>query len=276
MLTESCHKHIILYKLLFEWLDMFEYDTPEQLRKDIRKEIWTKPTSGLLRGFIQTNVVILPSIHASDFEQFCISNHKSCPIIEILKPGNPHPSTSAQQADIRTDIPRYNIYRNGEFEKESLNVTNLWENHFVTFLLGCSFSFEYALQNAGITIKHQQLEKNVAMYVTNIQTVTCQNFSGPMVVSMRPIATSKIQETIAITTLFPNNHGAPIHVGDPSIIGINDFEHPEYGDFTEVSPGETPVFWACGVTPQVIALNAKPSLMITHTPGHMFLTDLTA
>jgi len=250
------------------------YTTPYQFRQDVRNTLWTKPTTGVIDAFIQANVVILPKSYAEDFEVYCNLNSKPCPILEVLQAGDYNTQTIANDADIRTDVPLYRIYHNGKLSSETTDILKEWRDDLVTFFLGCSFSFEYALQEAGIPIKHQTLGKNVPMYVTTIQTTSSETFYGPMVVSMRPIPEHQIEQCIDITTPFTNNHGSPIHVGSPHEIGITDINQPDYGDSVPIEPGEVPVFWACGVTPQAVALLAKPELMITHSPGHMFVTDM--
>ena len=179
----------------------------------------------------------------------------------------------APGADLRTDIPRCRIYENGQLTGEQEDISSIWRDDLVSFLLGCSFSFESALVNAGIPLRHIDQGKNVAMYVTNVATTPAGVFSGPMVVSMRPVHHSQVVRAVQVTSRFPSVHGAPVHVGDPSAIGIKDITRPDFGDAVEVRDDEVPIFWACGVTPQAVALNSKPSLMITHAPGYMFITD---
>lgn len=250
------------------------YNTPKQFRQDVRTASWTKPTSGVMDTYVQANVVILPEKYATDFKEYCNLNHKPCPLLEVLDPGSYFTDIVAAGADIRTDVPKYKIYKHGALEDEVTDLITAWRDDLVTFLLGCSFSFEYALQAAGIPIRHQELGINVPMYVTNILTTPSEQFHGPMVVSMRPIAEDRLDECINITKGFVNNHGSPIHLGTPETIGILDISSPDYGDAVPIKQGEVPVFWACGVTPQAVALLAKPELMITHSPGHMFVTDL--
>ncbi|MFL2645763.1 MAG: putative hydro-lyase [Dehalococcoidia bacterium] len=250
------------------------YTTPNQFRQAVRNAQWSKPTAGAMDSFVQANVVILPESYSKDFARYCSLNAKACPVLEILEPGQHLTQKLAQDADIRTDVPEYKIYHEGVLTDTTSNIVNQWRDDLVTFFLGCSFSFEYALKQAGIPVKHQDLGKNVPMYVTNIRTNPTDIFYGPMVVSMRPIPKEQVQECIDITSTFTNNHGAPIHVGNPGSIGITDITNPEYGEAVPVETGEVPVFWACGVTPQAVALLAKPSLMITHSPGHMFVSDI--
>ncbi len=208
------------------------------------------------------------------FSCFVQRNPKPCPILEVLEPGKYEPALTAPGADIRTDVALYRVYRNGELAAEEKDITSYWNDEMVTFLLGCSFTFETALIRAGIELRHIDQGKNVAMYVTNIQTIPAGMFFGPLVVSMRPIPASKVVRAVQITSRFPGVHGAPVHLGDPERIGIADLSKPDYGDPVEIKDDEVPVFWACGVTPQAVALKSKPPLMITHSPGHMFITDL--
>jgi len=247
---------------------------PRKIRELIRRGELTRPTCGLVPGYTQANVVILPEELAFDFFLFCQRNPKPCPVLEVLEPGNCEPVLTAPGADIRVDVPRYRIYQNGKLTSEEREITKYWRRDLVTFLLGCSFTFEGALIRAGISLRHIEQGKNVAMYVTNLETVPARVFSGPLVVSMRPILRTKVVRAVQITSRFPMVHGAPVHIGDPERIGITDLSRPDYGDPVEIKKDEVPVFWACGVTPQAVALKSKPSLMITHSPGYMFLTDL--
>jgi uncharacterized protein YcsI (UPF0317 family) len=247
--------------------------SPSLLRSEIRNGKFKKPTSGFAPGHIQTNVAILPKKYAFDFLLFCQRNPKPCPIIEVLEPGKYEAQLTAPNSDIRSDVPLYRVYEHGILTQETNNITNIWTSDLVTFLLGCSFSFESALKNNGINLAHIKNNTNVSMYITNIPTSPAGMFSGPMVVSMRPIPNNKVIRSVQVTSRFPEVHGAPIHIGNPELIGIDDIYAPHFGDAPELNPGDVPVFWACGVTPQAIAMNSKPSIMITHSPGHMFVTD---
>ena len=235
---------------------------------------WRAPTAGQAPGCVQTNVVILPRDLAFDFLVFCQRNPKPCPLVEVLEPGVTEPKITAPEADIRTDVPLYRIYRDGVLTGEVEDIRSEWRDDLVTFLLGCSFTFESALLSAGIPLRHIEERKNVSMYITNMPTVAAGVFSGPMVVSMRPIPQSMVVRAVQVTSRFPGVHGAPVHIGDPETIGIGDLSRPDYGDAVNILDGEVPVFWACGVTPQAVAIQSRPSLMITHSPGHMFITDL--
>ena len=232
------------------------------------------PTSGLAPGYVQTNLAILPSEAAFEFLLFCQRNPKPCPIIEVLEAGDYEPRQSAPGADIRTDVAKYRVYRNGEMTEEVDTIEHLWSDDLVSFLIGCSFSFENALLENGIELPHYGTDKNVAMFRTNVETVPAGRFHGPMVVSMRWIPQAKVVRAVQATSRFPAVHGAPIHIGDPAAIGVQDTQQPDYGDAWEPSPGDEAVFWGCGVTPQAVAVESKPPLMITHAPGHMFVTDL--
>lgn len=247
---------------------------PQEIRALIRKGRWDKPTTGLAPGYAQANLVILPQSYAFDFLLFCQRNPKPCPLLEVLEPGKCETEFLAFNADIRTDIPHYNIYRKGELEATVKEVRGLWRSDFVTFLLGCSFSFEEALLRAEIPIRYIEEKKNVSMYITHIPCKPAGVFRGPMVVTMRPIPSDKVIRAIQITSRYASVHGAPIHIGDPSAIGIKDLKKPDFGDPVTIKKNEVPVFWACGVTPQAVVMGVKPDLCITHTPGHMFITDL--
>ena len=246
---------------------------PQEIRALVRSGEWKNVTAGLAPGHVQANLAILPKELAFDFMLFCQRNPKPCPILEVLEPGQTEPRLMAPGANMCTDLPKYRVFRDGEMVGEEEDLRSLWRDDLVSFLLGCSFSFETALLNAGIPLRHLEAGKNVSMYVTNISATPAGAFSGPMVVSMRPIHHSQVVRAVQVTSRFPSVHGAPVHIGDPEAIGIKDITSPDYGEPTEIRQGEVPVFWACGVTPQAVALQSRPPFMITHAPGHMFVTD---
>jgi uncharacterized protein YcsI (UPF0317 family) len=249
--------------------------TAAELRAVIRTGAFTGPTAGLAVGFVQTNVVILPRESANDFREFCVKNSRACPLVEVTDPGSPVPVRSAPTADLRYDVPRYRVFRNGTAESdEPCEINSLWNDDLVAFLLGCSFTFEEALVQAGLPVRHIDEGRNVPMFRTNVACVPAGPFSGPLVVSMRPYPTAAIEEVARVTARFPRMHGGPVHVGDPQQIGIRDLHCPDFGDAVTIRPGEVPVFWACGVTPQLALESARPPLAITHSPGCMFVTDL--
>ena len=246
---------------------------PAALRRLIRDGKYGGVTSGLADGYVQANLAVLPRDLAFDFLLFCQRNPRPCPLLEVIEAGDVEPAITAPGADISRDVPAYRVYERGELTGEYPSVADLWRDDLVSFLLGCSFSFEAALRDAGIPLRHQEAGSNVPMYITSIATRPAGAFAGPMVVSMRPIPQAQIVRAVQVTSRFPDTHGAPVHIGDPAAIGIRDLDAPEFGDAVEIRKGETPVFWACGVTPQAVALTSKPPLMITHAPGKMFLTD---
>jgi uncharacterized protein YcsI (UPF0317 family) len=248
--------------------------TPREIRALIRKGKWDKPTAGLAMGYAQANLVILPEKYAFDFLLFCQRNPKPCPLLEVLEPGRFQTEFLSSDADIRTDIPGYSIYRRGKLEGTVKEIRGFWKRDFVTFLLGCSFSFEEALLRSKIPIRHIEENRNVPMFITNIPCKPAGVFHGPMVVTMRPIPPDKVTRAVQITARYASVHGAPIHIGDPSKIGIKNMSKPDFGDPVTIKKGEIPVFWACGVTPQAVVMKAKPDLCITHAPGHMFISDL--
>ena len=248
--------------------------TPKEIRSLIRKGKWDKPTAGLAMGYAQANLVILPQKYAFDFLLFCQRNPKPCPLLEVLEPGEFRTKFLSLAADIRTDIPRYNIYRKGKLDRTVKDIKSFWEPDFVSFLLGCSFSFEEAMLRSKIPVRHIEENKNVPMFITNIPCKAAGIFNGPMVVTMRPVPPEKIARAVQITSRYASVHGAPIHINDPPAIGIKDLRKPDFGDPVTIKKGEIPVFWACGVTPQAVVMKAKPDLCITHTPGHMFISDL--
>jgi len=248
--------------------------SPDEIRSLIRKGQWDKPTAGLAMGYAQANLVILPQKYAFDFLLFCQRNPKPCPLLEVLEPGDYRTKFLSTDADIRIDIPRYHIYRKGKLEATVKEIRDFWERDFVTFLLGCSFSFEEALLRSKISIRHIEENKNVSMYITHIPCKPAGVFHGPMVVSMRPLPPNQIVPAVQITSRYASVHGGPIHMGDPLKIGIKDLKKPDFGDAVTIKKGEVPVFWACGVTPQAVVMKAKPDLCITHSPGHMFISDI--
>lgn len=252
---------------------MHKFETPQKLRLACREGRWRKPTAGLCPGHTQANVVIVPARYAFHFLLFCTRNPKPCPVLEVLEEGVWEAKRSAPGSDIRRDCPRYRVFSDGG-SKEAEDISDFWREDLVTFLLGCSFTFEAALMKAGIPVRHIEEGKNVPMYVTNIQCDPAGPFSGPMVVTMRPIASHLVSKAVQVTSRFPGVHGAPIHIGDPNGLGIKSLDRPDFGDPVTLRKGEIPVFWACGVTPQVALLNAGLELAITHSPGHMFVTDL--
>jgi len=248
-------------------------DTPASVRLASRTGQFTKPTSGFAPGFIQANIMIVPQAQAFDFLLFCQRNPKSCPLVEVLNPGQLEPGC-APGANIATDLPGYRVYRDGVFAEELASISALWQDDLVTFLIGCSFSFEAAVMQSGIPLRHVDQGRNVAMYRTNLACTPAGIFKGPTVVSMRPIKSRDVAKVVEVSGRFPLAHGAPVHIGNPQVIGIKDLAQPDYGDAVEILPDEIPVFWACGVTPQAVAQASRLSLCITHAPGKMFITDM--
>lgn len=247
---------------------------PVEIRQLCRTNTLDLPTPGLALGYVQANLVILPLDLAFEFLLFCQRNTKACPILDVTDVGNPEPKIIAPGADIRTDLPRYQIFRQGRLVEETTNILNLWQDDLVAFLIGCSFSFENALLNAGLPVRHIEESKNVPMYKTNISCSPTQQFSSPLVVSMRPMPMHQVVRAVEITSRYVRAHGSPIHIGNPEAIGITALENPDYGDAVSIHEHEVPVFWACGVTTQTAILQRKPELAITHVPGHMFISDL--
>ena len=248
---------------------------PVEARKVFRNNEWNMRTSGVCVGYANANLCIVPREMAYDFLLFCQRNPKPCPVLEVLDAGDPIVKGLAKDADIRTDLPRYRVFVHGEPVDEPADIAEYWRDDLVTFLFGCSLTFEGPLETAGIIPRWRE-GGGVAsgVYRTNIPTVPAGRLHGPMVVSMRPIPNHQVPLAVQVTSRFPNHHGAPVHVGDPSLIGIDDITKAEWVEGPTIMPGEVPVFWACGVTPQVVAQASKPELMITHYPGSMFITDL--
>lgn len=247
--------------------------SPQDVRSLIRQGKISFPTAGICSGYAQANLVILPREYSDDFKEYTKLNPFSCPVLEIVE-GSPITQIMAKDGNIVTDIPEYYVYKNGIFHCKCNDASEFWQDGFVGFLIGCSFSFEEALINAGIEMRHISTGRNVPMYKTNIPTVKCGVFEGPTVCSMRPMIPENAKLAKEITSEMPNVHGSPIHIGDPSEIGILNINKPDYGESVEIKSEEVPVFWPCGVTPQAAVENAKPPIVITHSPGYMFITDV--
>jgi uncharacterized protein YcsI (UPF0317 family) len=248
--------------------------TGADVRRLARLGELTGPTPGLALGYVQANLVVVPRDLAFDFLLFCQRNPKPCPLLDVTEPGSTEPRLVAPGADLRDDLPRYRVYRHGELTDEPTSLRAWWRDDLVGFLLGCSFTFENALLQAGVPVRHVEAGCNVPMYRTNRPCRPAGAFHGPMVVSMRPLTPEQAVRAVQVCSRFPRAHGAPVHLGDPAALGIRDLARPDFGDPVEVRPGEVPVFWACGVTPQAVAMEVRPPLLITHKPGHMFVTDL--
>lgn len=244
-----------------------------ELRSLVRKKEWNKPTTGLAAGYVQANLVMLPQEEAFHFLLFCVRNPKPCPVLDVLEPGRTEPRI-APGADLRTDLPKYRVYENQALKAEVDAVTQFFHHGMVSFLLGCSFSFENAMVAAGLPVRNIEEGKNVSMFTTNIPCIPAGPFACPMVVSMRPMKPEQAVRAVQVTTRFHLTHGAPLHVGSPDEIGIKDVNRPDFGDPVTIHPGEVPVFWACGVTSTLAALSAPLPRVITHAPGHMFVSDL--
>lgn len=249
------------------------HQTPAQVRAAIRRGEIDFPTAGMCAGYAQANLVILPPEYAADFEEYTRLNPFPCPVLEIVK-GSPITHAMGEGASLVTDIPRYRVYENGVFTKELTDASAYWKEGYVGFLIGCSFSFEEALLAAGIPVRHIEQGCNVPMFKTSIATKKAGPFEGPMVCSMRPMTPEQARRAYEITAAMPNVHGAPVQIGHPEAIGVADVMKPDYGYPVEIREGEIPVFWPCGVTPQAAVENAKPPIVITHAPGHMFITDI--
>lgn len=243
-------------------------------RSRIRDGVWRGHTAGIGLGCLQGNLVILDRTLALDFFRFCQRNPKPCPLVGVSDTGDPTMRTLGADIDIRTDIPLYNVYRRGELAEQTPDIAAYWTPDSVAFVIGCSFTFEEALLAEGVPLRHVEQNRTVPMYRSGIATVPAGPFHGPLVVSMRPMLPDQAIRAIAITARFPHAHGTPVHVGDPTAIGIADIGRPDWGEAVDIRPGEVPVFWACGVTPQAVAMAVKPELCITHAPGRMLITDV--
>jgi uncharacterized protein YcsI (UPF0317 family) len=244
------------------------------VREACRNGRFVGQTSGVAAGFAQANLVVIPADSAQDFHEFCRRNPKPCPLLDVTEPGIFVPKRVAPTADLRTDLPRYRIWKNGELIEEVTDICSIWQDDFVSFLIGCSFTFEGPLLSAGMPVRHIEMGVNVSMYRTNRPCIPAGVFRGPLVVSMRPMRPADAIRAVEITSRYPDVHGSPIHLGMPEQLGISDLSRPDYGDAVPIYDDELPVFWACGVTPQAVLQAAKLPLAITHSPGCMFVTDL--
>jgi uncharacterized protein YcsI (UPF0317 family) len=247
---------------------------PSELRALIRKGEVKGPTAGMCSGYAQANLAVLPRELAYDFLLFTQRNPRACPLLEVTDPGSRSLSFLAKDADLATDIPKYRLYKKGVLSGEYDDASSLWRDDFVAFLIGCSFSFEAELLEAGVPVRHIEEGRNVPMYRTNIECQSSGVFHGSMVVSMRPIPHDLVVKAVEVTAAMPRVHGAPVQIGSPAAIGIADIGRPDFGDAVTIRPGEVPVFWPCGVTPQDAIMRSKPEIAITHAPGHMFVTDV--
>lgn len=252
----------------------YKNEEPSAVRKLIADEKITGQTSGMCEGYAQANLCILPKKYAYDFLLFCQRNPKSCPLLEVSDEGSRLLRTSAPGCDISKEVPKYRVWEKGVLKGEYTDVSSFWRDDLVTFVIGCSFSFESLLLDAGIDVRNISENHNVPMYLTNIDTQSAGIFSGKMVVSMRPIPYDQIVKATTITARVPQVHGSPVHIGAPEIIGIKDINKPDFGEASTIKEGEVPVFWCCGVTPQSVVMNSKPDFCITHAPGHMLITDI--
>ncbi len=242
-------------------------------RLAVRSGAWTGPTASLAPGYAQANFVALPSRYAFDFLLFCQRNRKACPVLDVCEAGSTAAARVAADSDVRTDIPRYRVYERGRLVAEPADLLGSWDDDYVSFLIGCSFTFEGALAAAGLPVRHLEQGRNVPMYRTDRPCAVAGPFSGELVVSMRPMPEAMVAEAYEVTGRFPEVHGAPVHAGDPAALGIRDIASPDFGDAVDIRPGEVPVFWACGVTSQAAIMNAGLERVVTHAPGHMFVTD---
>ncbi|MGI9157951.1 MAG: putative hydro-lyase [Marmoricola sp.] len=252
--------------------DEAERASPSDARRRYRNGL-AVPTTGWASGYTQANLVVLPRDWAYDMLLFSHRNPQPVPLLDVTDPGAVN-TALAPDADLRTDLPRYRVWRDGALVDEPTDILDLWTEDLVAFLIGCSFSFETALLDAGVPMRNIEQHKNVSMYRTSLECRPAGRLSGPLVVSMRPVPASKVVTAVQVTARMPHVHGAPVHVGSPSALGIADLSSPDFGDAVQAHPDDVPVFWACGVTPQVALMASKPPFAITHAPGFMFVTDV--
>lgn len=246
--------------------------TPAELRAEIRAGRFRGTTAGLARGFAQANLIVLARDWADEFRSFCVRNPRPCPLLDVTEPGSPRPLRLAPDADLRTDLPGYRVFSDGRFV-EVADLRDVWRDDLVCFLIGCSFSFEHALLDAGVPIRHLELGRTVPMYVTSRPCTAVGRLAGPMIVSMRPIPEGLVERATAISAGYPGSHGPPVHVGDAEALGIGDLARPDFGDPVPVRTGEVPLFWGCGVTPQIVLERSGCRWFAAHRPGLMFVSD---
>ncbi|WP_251977713.1 putative hydro-lyase [Salinicola avicenniae] len=248
--------------------------TPAAARQAIRRGDWPHTTTGIANGYAQVNLVIIPEAYASDFLRFCMANRPSCPVLDVTEPGSPLPASLGEDIDLCRDVPRYRVYEHGELVDQPTDLSTRWRDDLVTFSIGCSFSFEEPLIAEGVPVRHMAARSIVPMYRTNIPLVPAGPFHGHCVVSMRAMHPTDAIRAVQITTDMPSVHGAPLHLSRPDLIGIEDIHRPDFGDAPVMEADDIPVFWACGVTPQIALMNAKLPFAMAHAPGHMLITDI--
>ena len=251
-----------------------ESKTPHEIRRLARTGKLTGPTGGLAPGHLQANLAMVPRVVADDFQAFCEGNPKPCPLLEMTEPGSFQLLKLASGVDLRTDLPKYRVYQKGALVEEPVEITGWWRDDLVSFLLGCSFSFEEAMLRSSLPVRHIEEGRNIPMYLTNIPCKPAGIFRGNTVVSMRPLKPTQVKQVVDLTSRYSFAHGAPLQIGDPMAIGIHSLDHPDFGESVTIYPDEVPVFWACGVTSQIAILEAKIELAITHNPGSMFVSDI--
>ena len=249
--------------------------SPKELRAAFARGEWTEPTVGMGLGYLQCNLAIVPKEDALDLLLLCMRNPAPCPILEVTEPGSPFLTKIAKGADIRKELPKYRIYKRGELVEELTDITDYWRDDFVAFLIGCSLTFENALLKSNVPLRHLEGDAKIPVYISNIELNPAGKFHGKMVVSMRPIPGDLVSRAVLVTSRFPAGHGAPVHIGNPEAIGIADINKVDFGAPPVMKPGDVPVFWGCGITPQAVAMASKPEIMITHAPECMLVSDLT-
>ncbi len=248
--------------------------SPREIREAVRRGELTRTSRGMAPGYTQASLVIIESRFAYDFLVFAQRNPKPCPILEVLDKGSYESVYAAPGADVRTDYPKYRVYRNGVVEGDVTDIKEYWNDDLVAFLIGCAMSFDAALERAGIPNRHVEEGRSGTMFNTSIPCRPAGVFKGNLVVSMRPYSAAHAIRAVQITTRFQRTHGEPVHIGEPSAIGIRDLSRPDYGQAVSIREGDVPVFWACSVTPQAVAMNVQLPFMITQSPGHMMVTDI--
>ncbi|MDP9651015.1 putative hydro-lyase [Paraburkholderia caledonica] len=249
--------------------------TPRELRQAVRAGQYDGPTAGYCEGFVQANLMILPQEYAADFRKLCELNARACPLLAVSEPGNWTLPTLGEDIDVRSDVPRYCLYRNGRMAEPLTHLEEVWRGDLLVFALGCSFSFEHLLMSNDLPVRHIELGASSPVFISSIDNPRSGPFAGKLAVSMWPFKPAQAIKAIEITSRYPQVHGAPVHFGDPNEIGIADFNRPDFHGLSVVRDGEVPVFWACGLTPQVAVIAAEIPFAIGHAVGHMLITAMS-
>lgn len=248
--------------------------SPHEIRNEIRLKRWNGTTYGLAKKYAQVSPVILAEKYADDFLRLCKVNPKIFPLYGVSETGNSKLSFLGEDVDVKSDLSSYRVYSNGQFNGNTGSIKEIWQDDFVTFAIGCSLSFEEILIMQGIPLRHLQENKKIPAYQTNIELNSTGAFSGKTFVTMRQFSTLDSTKATTLTAQFPKFHGAPLHSGDCTQIGIKDLSKPDYGDTPTLYKDDIPLYWACGITVLQVIEKAEMPIAIVVNPGYMLITDL--